>query len=277
MRIWIAATAVGLLMPVLAAAQPADTPIRLAPHRAIYDLSLVGSTGSRTVESARGRIAFDFGGDACDGYTLKYRQVTVIESGETGARTLDVRTATFESGDGKTLRFKTDSQLEGMSDDNVDGEAEIRPDGSLGVRLSQPKRDNFDAAGNVVFPTAQMKLLIDAARRGEKTVSVKLYDGSDDGRKVYDTLAVIGRRIDPKPDEAVEAAARHAELAKLPRWPMTVSYFTAGSGEQTPVYTLSFELYENGVSRALKLDYGDFALKGDLQSLDMLPPGSCQR
>ena len=28
---------------------------------------------------------------------------------------------------------------------------------------------------------------------------------------------------------------------------------------------ISFELYENGVSRALKLDYGEFALKGDTQ------------
>ena len=36
-----------------------------------------------------------------------------------------------------------------------------------------------------------------------------------------------------------------------------------------PVYRISFELYENGVSRDLKLDYGDFALKGDLKSLDV--------
>ena len=58
---------------------------------------------------------------------------------------------------------------------------------------------------------------------------------------------------------------------------MTISYFLVGSGDQTPSYTISFELYENGVSRALKLDYGDFALRGDLQSLEMLPETACQR
>ena len=58
---------------------------------------------------------------------------------------------------------------------------------------------------------------------------------------------------------------------------MTISYFTAGSGDQRPAYAISFELYENGISRALKLDYGDFALKGELQSLDILPATPCQR
>ena len=53
------------------------------------------------VESARGRIAIDFGGDACEGYTLKYRQVTVLDSGETGRAPSTLRTATFEAGDGQ--------------------------------------------------------------------------------------------------------------------------------------------------------------------------------
>ena len=57
---------------------------------------------------------------------------------------------------------------------------------------------------------------------------------------------------------------------------MTISYFRRPS-DQTPVYTISFELYENGVSRALKLDYGDFALKGELASLELLPYSACQR
>ncbi len=50
------------------------------------------------------------------------------------------------------------------------------------------------------------------------------------------------------------------------------------NGDQTPAYTISFDLYENGVSRALKLDYGDFALRGELKSLDVSPAtGACQR
>jgi hypothetical protein len=63
----------------------------------------------------------------------------------------------------------------------------------------------------------------------------------------------------------------------VPRWPVTISYYEEGTADRVPVYTVSFELYENGISRALKLDYGDFALKGDLKSLDVQAPSPCQR
>ena len=36
-----------------------------------------------------------------------------MEGGETGSRTLDVRTATFEAANGRSMRFKTDSSAEG--------------------------------------------------------------------------------------------------------------------------------------------------------------------
>jgi hypothetical protein len=269
-----------LALTVLPAAAPAEDALRsvpLVPHRAVYDLSLLRSTGSRGVESARGRIAFDFAGDVCDGYTLNYRQVTVLEGGETGTRTLDVRTATYESGDGRLLRFKTESQLEGTPDDGVDGEARLAADGSLSVQLKQPQPAAIAAEAGPIFPTEHLKRVIEAARAGQTTMSVKLYDGSDDGRKVYDTLTVIGHRIDAGAADKLEQPARNGALASLPRWPVTISYFTSGRGEQTPVYTISFELYENGVSRALKLDYGEFAIKGELHEFELLPATACQR
>jgi hypothetical protein len=254
-------------------------PTSLAPHRVVYDLTLAKATGTRGVENARGRIAFDFLGDDCEGYALSYRQVTVLESGEIGSRTSDMRTTTFESGDGRTFRFKTDSEMEGSGAKKLDGDAEKKGDGGLAVRLKQPKPERFAFGDDPVFPSDHMKRLIAAARAGETTFSMKVFDGSDDGHKVYDTLAVIGRRIEPgsSPAEAVEAPLRTEAMRKLDRWPVTLSYFTPGRGEQTPIYTISFELYDNGVSRALKLDYGEFALKGDVAQFELMPEKACQR
>ena len=273
----VASALAALLAPVLwSSLLAADEPVRLAPHRAVYDLSLAKSTGSRSVENASGRIAFDFTGDACAGYALKYRQVTVMESAETGARTSDLRTATFEEGDGKAFQFRTDSDS-GSKKEMVEGQAERQGDAGIAVRLKQPKRDSYGFDGDIVFPTAHMRRLVEAARAGQTTLTIKVFDGSEDGRKVYDTLAVIGRRIEPGNVGALEAAAHQEGLAKLARWPVTLSYFTAGEGERTPVYVLSFDMYENGVSRALLLDYGDFALKGEMTKLDLLPEAACQR
>ena len=268
----------GLAAAALTGAAPAagePDVVRLTPHRVVYDLSLVKGGGSRGMEGARGRIAFDFTGDACEGYALNYRQVTVLEGGETGTRTSDLRTTTFESGDGQTLRFKTDSQLEGAKRSAVDGEAERRSD-RFSIRLQQPQRETLSFGDAPLFPTAHMKRLIAAARAGDTTLNAKVFDGSDDGRKVYDTLAVIGRRIAPGAGD-VETAARQDGLARLPRWPVTLSYFAPGEGERTPVYTISFELYDNGVSRALRLDYGDFILTGELQNLQIQTESACPR
>ncbi|KAB0268182.1 cell envelope integrity EipB family protein [Microvirga brassicacearum] len=269
----------GLTLAALApaAAQPVKPTVQLVPHRAVYDLSLLRSQGARGLDSARGRIAMDFGGDACDGYTLNYRQVTVLNSNETGARTVDTQTATYEAGDGLSMRFKTTSTSGSTVSSGVDGDAQLRPDGSLDVRFKQPRSAGFSAAGQPVFPTEHLKRVIEAARHGQTTLAVKVYDGSDDGRKIYDTLGVIGRKIEPGAGSDLDEASRQADLLRVPRWPVTISYFADGSADRVPAYTVSFELYENGISRALKLDYGDFVLKGDLQNLQIQPSTACQR
>lgn len=278
MRFLLMVSGLSLALCVPAVAVEAAKPgVELVPHRAVYDLSLLRTAGTRGLNGARGRIAMDFGGNACEGYTLAYRQVTVLDSNETGSRTLDTRTATFEAGDGLSMRFKSTSSSEGRSGEGVDGDAKLGPNGALDVQFKRPRNATFAASGQPVFPTEHLKRLIEAGRKSETTLSVKVYDGSDDGKKVYDTLALIGRRIEPGAGAGLEEAVRQDAFAKVPRWPVTISYFAEGSADRAPVYTISFDLYENGVSRALKLDYGDFVLKGDLQSLQVQAAAPCQR
>ena len=95
---------------------------------------------------------------------------------------------------------------------------------------------------------------------------------------MFNTLTVIGREIaadEKKPDDA---AAGKSALASLKRWPVTISYFEQGSksGEQTPVYAIGFELYENGISRALQLDYGDFVVSGMMSQLELKDIPACK-
>ena len=106
-----------------------------------------------------------------------------------------------------------------------------------------------------------------------------VYDGSDNGEKVYNTLTVIGQAIQgdgaaPDPSTASDA------MKALMRWPVTVSYFDrdakTDSGEQTPVYAMSFELYENGVSRSLVLDYNDFVIAGKVDKFDVKDSKPCK-
>jgi len=61
---------------------------------------------------------------------------------------------------------------------------------------------------------------------------------------------------------------------------VTISYFDRDkadrTGEQMPTYTLQFELFENGISRALILDYQDFVVSGELTSLELRKQKPCK-
>jgi hypothetical protein len=273
------AFACALLVCAVSTVAPAqNAPIVLAAHRAIYDLTLAYTRGNSPVEAVRGRILYDFDGNACSGYSLDFRQVSEIDDGEGKVSTSDLRSTTWEGGDAKSFTFKSQNFLNENLIDAVDGRADHHAKvTAVDLRKPQRKRLRFDP--QVVFPTEHMVRAIAAGRAGKTILSFPVYDGSDTGDKVFNTLTVIGHTIAAGERIPDDAAGKEPKLADAPRWPVTISYFAkdkaSDSGEQTPDYALSFELYDNGISRALLLDYNDFVVKGKLTSLELKPVKPC--
>jgi len=250
----------------------------LVPHRAIYDLSLAQTRGDSSIVGVRGRILYDFSGNACDGYSLIFRQVSELDSSEGKQSISDLRSTTWEDAAAKNFKFTSENFVDQNLVDAVDGHAE-RGGKMTAVDLQKPQHKVLDFDPAVVFPTEHMVRAIEAGLAGQTVLSFPVYDGSDTGEKVFNTLTVIGRTISPgvKVDDA---AANQPKLANVPRWPVTISYFSkdkaADSGEQTPDYAIGFELYENGISRALTLDYNDFVVSGKLTSLEIKQAKPCK-
>jgi len=258
-----------------AAAEGGD--VALASHRAIYDLKLADVRGRRQLSAVQGRIVYDFSGSACEGYALQFRQVTELDNGEGKVVVSDLRSATWEEGAAKNYRFNFQNYLSEQLVDSVDGRAE-RGSQAIAVNLAEPSHKKFDLDAAVVFPTEHIRRIVLAARAGQTVLELPVYDGSETGEKLYDTLTVIGQAIAPDERKPDDAAAGQAALAGLKRWPVTISYFDHAKqgGEQTPVYSLRFELYENGISRALMLDYGDFSISGTMKTLELRDSKACQ-
>lgn len=249
-------------------------------HQALYELSLLKARGNVALNSVRGRILYSFSGSSCDGYSSEFRQVSELDSGEGKNVLSDLRSTSWEEGDAKSYRFKIETKMNDTDPTVVDGVAE-RDGDHITVKLKQPVAKNFTLEGATVFPTEQIRRIIAAARQGKPLLELTVYDGSDNGEKVYNTLTVIGQPIpgdravtSPDPSTASEA------MKSLTRWPVTVSYYDreakTNGGEQTPVYAMSFELYENGVSRSLVLDYNDFVIAGALGKFDVKDSKPCK-
>jgi hypothetical protein len=249
-------------------------------HQALYELSLVKSRGSNSINSARGRILYNFSGSSCEGYTSEFRQVSELDSGEGKLTLSDLRSTSWEDGAGKSYRFKIDARMNDADSSPVDGVAERTGD-HITVKLKQPVAKTFTLDGSTVFPTEQIQRIIAAAKDGKSLLELTVYDGSDNGEKVYNTLTVIGQPIPgDRTIEAPDPSTTNDAMKSLTRWPVTVSYYDrdakVAEGEQTPVYAMSFELFENGVSRALVLDYNDFVISGALGKFDVKDSKPCK-
>jgi len=249
------------------------------PHQALYELSLVKSRGSNAINSARGRILYNFSGSSCEGYTSEFRQVSELDSSEGKVTLSDLRSTSWEDGAGKSYRFKIDARTNDSDSSPVDGIAERTGD-HITVKLTQPQAKTFTLDGATVFPTEQIQRIVAAAKQGKSLLELTVYDGSDNGQKVYNTLSVIGQPI--KGDKAVaspDPSTSNEQMKSLTRWPVTVSYYDrdakTNDGEQTPVYAMQFELFENGVSRALVLDYNDFVISGALGKFNVKDSKPC--
>ena len=269
--------ALALIAPAASGGLAQESPIALAPHLAVYDLSLGKTRGNSQIIGVRGRILYDFDGSACEGYSLRFRQVSEVDSGEGKVATSDLRSTTWEGGEPRSFKFTSQNFLNENLVDSVDGHAEHGASATA-VNLMKPAQKVLDLDPSVVFPTEHMLRVIAAARAGKSILDFPVFDGSDTGEKVYDTLTVIGHKLASDERKHGDAADDDAKLAGIPRWPVTISYFEKGkarSGEQTAVYTISFELYENGISRALTLDYGDFIVAGKLTSIELKTAKPC--
>jgi hypothetical protein len=273
-----------LVLAVLLVATPlssrgalaAEPQVEFASHRAVYELKLAHSRGNSSTIAARGRILYDFSGNSCDGYALLFRQVSELDNGEGKVTLSDLRSTSWEEGTANRLVFKSQNYLNENLLDTVDGEAR-RAGEKVQVSLTKPEERKFEIEPTVAFPTDHMRRIIAAARQEKSILELPVYDGSEKGDKVFNTLSVIGRAIAPSERVPTDAAAGKVELAQMKRWPVTVSYFNKDAKtDQPPVYAIKFELYENGISRALVLDYNDFAISGELTSLDLRESKPCR-
>ena len=248
---------------------------RLAPHRAVYDVTLEDASERSGITGIKGRMVYEMRGSMCDGFSTRFR---FFQNVRTPRReyTSDQRTTTFEAADGSRYDFVNRTFFNGSEEKEVKGSA-TREEGELGISLEQPDAAELTLPG-AIFPAAHLAAIIDAASAGKRFLAADVFDGSDDGDALMATNAVIGRASSAAASEGLIANAA-AKLQGLRSWPVNVAYFEGdadASGERLPVYQVAFPLYENGVSGNLSMSYDDYRLKAKLADLEYLDAPSCE-
>lgn len=253
--------------------------ISFAPHRAVYNITLHNSAPGSGVTEMKGRMVYEIVGSACEGYTQNMRFVTRMSNRKGIEQMNDIRTSTWEGGEGERLRFNTTQYHDRKLALSTQGDAKRQSSGGMvKVELAKPSQKNVTLQPKTIFPMQHAKAIIEAARSGKGILKANLFDGSDRGQKVYETTAIIGSQWAPGA-KAIDVPAKNVEpLSKLVSWPVAISYFEMNTDkiDALPVYELSYRYFENGVTSRLVIDYGDFAIAGKLQELTFLDEATCK-
>ncbi len=249
----------------------------LRPHRAVYDLRLKKASDRSGITGMNGRIVYEMTGSKCEGFAVRFRFMTNVQTPRK-TFTNDQRTTSFESGDGSLFTFVQQSYLNGQLEQDLRGKAN-RDKNALNIELTKPNEEKIEL-GSAIFMTQHIGMLIDAAKDKQTIVTARLYDASENGNELVDTTAIIGKQklevtsVEGEPD-AVSTLFKGEVV-----WPISVSYFNSsnlkGGGEKLPLYQVSFLMHESGVSRELKMQYEDYALRGDLTKIEYLKADVCE-
>lgn len=262
------------------AAEGASPPIRFAPHRAVYEVSLASSAPGSGTSDMNGRLVYELRGSACEGYTQDMRFVTASSASDGSEQVNDMRSTSFEDPFARTMRFNSSQYQDQNTAEVTQGQAGRRgKDGAVLIELSKPARKDLQLPASVYFPIQHSIALLAAAHASKRQFVADVYDGSDKGDKVSATNTMIGKRGTGAGDNLPANVPEAARLREQPYWPIATAYFERDADfdhkDQVPNYEMAAHFYENGVSTHLLMNYGDFTLRGELSELTFLPEEAC--
>ncbi|MGE0699508.1 MAG: cell envelope integrity EipB family protein, partial [Hyphomicrobiaceae bacterium] len=226
-----------------------------------------------------GRMVYVLTGSTCQGYTQNMRFVTQMTNQEGATSVTDMRSQSWEDALAKAFRFNSSQYKDTKLEETTDGDANRSgASGEVKVEITKPAKKAMSLKRDTFFPVQHSMALLTAARKGDHFFIADLYDGSEKGEKVFSTASYIGRSKPAGYNRTLPPAASAQPLDKLKSWPISISYFEEGSDDKdaVPAYELAFLYFENGVSRRLFIDYGEFAVRGKLEKLEFLEQAKCK-
>jgi EipB-like len=248
---------------------PVALAAEIAPHRALYTMTLGSTRGDSGVIDANGAMDYEWG-ETCDGWTIEQRYRLKMRYAESHDVDITSTFVTWESKDGLRYRFNQRQTRNGELDEEIRGEARLDGPGKGGVaEFTKPQPQTLKLAPGVLFPSAHTILLIDQAREGKTFVSRQVFDGAT-AENAVQVSAVIGTKVTADP-----ASAKLNPLLEQPGWDVRLAFFPVDANAEEPDYELGMHLLDNGVSRDMVIDYGDYSIRAKLDDIESLGKPSC--
>jgi hypothetical protein len=255
-----AGTAVALLAGLTPTQATGAAPAPVAPHVALYVLSLSSPTQPGAVRAVKGQLETRVE-VSCDGFTSRqYVGFTLVVDDGSSLEHLS-RLRAFESADGREMIFSSETWEDREQVEELRGIARRDAAGAVSLRYTTPPRPPRALPPRVRFPIAHATALLRAARSGRRQLRSLVFDGSSE-ENPFEVAALIG-----SPREGGSSGPQALRGKRY--WPVRLAYFLPDGRDPEPRFQMGLQLYESGIAGDMVFDYGGFAMDVTLTELSV--------
>ena len=248
----------------------------LEPHRALYTMKLATSREGSDITSLSGKMYIEWA-DSCDGWTVNQQVLMTFVGADAPTLSNAFSFSSWESKDGKSFRYNMRNSSGGQTIEKVVGRAKMPTDSGEGsAAFDTPEVTTLDLPDGTIFPTEHLLIMIEQGLAGNRQFTRTVFNGTGLD-SLNEVVTFIGPRITPgsRPIAGDVPDEIKTKLGARPSWPVSMGYFPMDAANSEPEFEVRFRLIDNGVSDALVLDYGSYAIDATLSQLEILPPPKC--
>lgn len=240
----------------------------LAPHKALYDISLVATRSGSQVVNISGQMFYEWK-PTCDAWITDHRFSLFYEYADSPGMKITSDFSTHETYNGALFDYSARRKRDGALYEELRGQADLTKK-IREASFSMPEGLSFDMPEGTLFPMTHTIEMIEMAHRGDKFFQATVFDGSDkEGPVEINTF--MGKSVNAmsmiEPNEAIDMS-----LINNKAWKARMAVFPVEKPESSSDYEMNMVFHENGVISDMLIEYDDFSVTQKLVALEKAAP-----
>jgi len=238
----------------------------LLSHKASYSLNVQNIKDGSFLEGGQGQSYFEIS-KTCEGWNVKEDYVLIYEFPNKKMSNSFSTYSTFENFSSTKHSFELNDKSELSGENAYQGYLEKKKNNISGTLIKENIK-NLSFNKDVLFPIEHLKKIIEKAEAGEKLYTTKVFFGNEEKDFIKTVSTFIGNRAKARP-------LGFDYIADNEVWKLKISFYTNNSKKGNPDYEIKLELDQNGVAHYYEVDYGDFEIKANLKSFEVIDEKKC--
>ena len=255
-----------LVLAMLAGAAPAFG--QMQPHRAEYTLRLGTAANAPRIGTAVHDLAQD-----CAGWRLKRDITTEIALTAAWKMSLSSRLDGEELRSGNGLRFRTLQNQNGNQRETRGRIQKGASDARAEISYAEGPPSQFTLPSSTLMPVAAIEYLVERLEAKATSFPALMFDAEVIGDAFLIDVTELGL-------DRLRGARPADKAVTLPTgrsWAAFMSFTRGRQQMQKPLFSVTTQVYENGVLDRLTVETGLVTVTADLQALEMRPTPTCPK